>query len=84
MFLQQNMAVVPIGNEYKGVGRQGDFDPYAEGIMVGADCYLLINGKRGHSVHVSFFGDAEKRLQHETIVRGFNATFRGGPGRTPA
>jgi hypothetical protein len=46
MFMQQDMAVVPTGNEYKGVGRQKDFDPNADGIMVHADCYLIINGNR--------------------------------------
>jgi hypothetical protein len=72
MFLQQGVSEVPTGNEYQGVGRQGDFDPYAEGPMAHADCYLIINGKKGHSVRASFFGDAEKCLQHRAIVRGFN------------
>jgi hypothetical protein len=62
MYLQQDMAVVPTGNEHKGVGNQTDFDPSADGIMVHAGCYLVINGKEGHSIHASFFGDAEKYL----------------------
>jgi hypothetical protein len=33
MYLQQDMAVIPTGNEYKGVGNQKDFDPNADGIM---------------------------------------------------
>jgi hypothetical protein len=51
------MAVAPTGND---------------GIMVHAYCYLVINGKEGHSIHASFFGGAEKYLQRGSIVRGFN------------
>jgi hypothetical protein len=40
--------------------------------MVHADCYLIINGKEGHSIHARFFGGAERYLQHGAIVRGFN------------
>jgi hypothetical protein len=82
MFLQQDMAVVPTGNEYKGVGHQKNFDPNADGIMaqVHAGCYLIINGKEGHSIHASFSGDAENCLQHGAIVRGFN-DIQGEPPR---
>jgi hypothetical protein len=66
------LAVAPTGNEYHGVGNQKDFDPNADGIMVHADCYLVINGKEGHSIHASFFGGADKYLQRGAIVRGFN------------
>ena len=46
MFLQQDsMTMVPTGSEYAGVGGQKDFDPNADGVMVHADCYLVINGK---------------------------------------
>ena len=63
MFVQRGMTVIPTGREYQGrVGNRKDFDPYADGIMVHADCYLVINGKEGHSIHASFFGDAEKYL----------------------
>ena len=48
MFLQQDMTMVPTGSEYAGVGGQKDFDPNADGLMVHADCYLVINGKEGH------------------------------------
>jgi hypothetical protein len=41
MFLQQDMTVAPTGKEYQGMGNQKDFDPYADGIMVHADCYLV-------------------------------------------
>ena len=84
MYLQQDMTVVPTGNEYKGVGNQKDFDPNADGIMVHADCYLVINGKEGHSIHASFFGDAEKYLQHGAIVRGFNDIQGEPPARVRA
>jgi hypothetical protein len=46
MFLQQEMAMAPTGSEYAGVGGQKDFDPNADGVMVHADCYLVINGTR--------------------------------------
>jgi hypothetical protein len=72
IFLQQDMAVAPTGKEYQGMGNQKNFDPYANGIMVHAGCYLVINGKEGHSIHASFFGGAEKYLQRGDIVRGFN------------
>jgi hypothetical protein len=42
------------------VGGQKDFDPNVDGLVVHADCYLVINGKEGHSSHVSYFGDAER------------------------
>jgi hypothetical protein len=80
MFLQQDMAMVPTGSEYAGVGNQKDFDPNADGVMVHADCYLVINGKEGHSIHASFFGDAERPIQHGAIVRG----FRDADGEPPA
>jgi hypothetical protein len=54
------------------VARQGDFDPHGDGIIGRADCYLLINGTKEHSIHARFFGDAEKCLQQGTAVRGFN------------
>jgi hypothetical protein len=54
MFLQQDMTMVPTGSEYAGVGGQKDFDPNADGLMVHADCYLVINGKEGHSIHASY------------------------------
>ena len=72
MFLQQDMAVAPTGKECQEMGNQKDFDPYADGIMVHANCYLVINGKEGHSIHTSFFGGAEKYLQRGAVVRGFN------------
>ena len=63
---------IPTGSEYAGVGNQKDFDPNADGVMVHADCYLVINGnKEGHSIHASYFGDAERDIQHGAIVRGF-------------
>jgi hypothetical protein len=71
MFLQQDMTMVPTGSEYAGVGNQKDFEPNADGVVVHADCYLGINGKEGHSVHASYFGDAERAIQHGAIVRGF-------------
>jgi hypothetical protein len=64
MFLQQDMTMVPTGSEYAGVGNQKDFDTNADGVMVHADCYLVINGKEGHSIHASYFGDAERDIQH--------------------
>jgi hypothetical protein len=45
--------MVPTGSEYVGVGNQKDFDPNADGVMVHADCHLVINGKEGHSIHAS-------------------------------
>ena len=51
IFVQRGMAVIPTGREHQRVGNQKDFDPYADGIMVHADCHLVINGKEGHSVH---------------------------------
>jgi hypothetical protein len=54
-----------------GLGGQKDFDPNAEGLIVHADCYLVINGKDGHSIHASYFGDAESVIEHGAIVRGF-------------
>jgi hypothetical protein len=47
MFLQRDMAIAPTGSEYEGVGNQKDFDPNADGVMVHAGCYLVINGKEG-------------------------------------
>jgi hypothetical protein len=78
--LQQGTSGKPTGSEYQGVGRQGDINPYSEGIMGHADCYLITNGKRGHSLHTSFFGDAGECLQRGAIVRGFNDT----QGQDPA
>jgi hypothetical protein len=78
------MAAIPTGREHQGVGNQKDFDPCAGGIMVHADCYLVINGKEGHSIHASFFGDAEKYLRHGAIVRGFNDIQGEHPARVRA
>ena len=71
MFLQNDMNTIPTGEEHAGRGGQKDFDPNVEGLIVHADCYLVINGKDGHSIHASYFGDAERVVQHGAIVRGF-------------
>jgi hypothetical protein len=85
MFLQRDMAIiVPTSSEYEGVGNQKDFDPNADGLMVHAGCYLVINGKEGHSIHASFFGDAEKHQQHGAIVRGFKDIQGEPPARVRA
>jgi hypothetical protein len=48
MFVQRGMTVMPTGKEYEGVGNQKDFDSNANGIMIHADCYLVITtGKEG-------------------------------------
>jgi hypothetical protein len=52
-FLQSDMITIPTGGEHGGRGGQKDFDPNAEGLIVHADCYLVINGKDGHSIHAS-------------------------------
>ena len=78
--LHQDMTMVPTGSEYAGAGGQKDFDPNADGLMVHADCYLVINGKEGHSIHASYFGDAESVIWHGAIVRG----FRDMAGEPPA
>jgi hypothetical protein len=64
------------------VGNQKDFDPNADGIMVHAGCYLIINSKEGYSIHASFFGGAARYLQHGAIVRGFKDIQ--GEGEAPA
>jgi hypothetical protein len=76
--------MVPTGSEYAGVGGQKDFDPNADGVMVHADCYLVINGKEGHSIHASYFGDAEREIQHGAIVRGFRDMAGEPPARVRA
>jgi hypothetical protein len=76
--------MVPTGSEYAGVGGQKDFDPNADGVMVRADCYLVINGKEGHSIHASYFGDAEREIRHGAIVRGFRDMTGEPPARVRA
>jgi hypothetical protein len=84
MFLQHDMARVPTDSEYAGVGDRKDFDPNAEGVMVHADCYLVINGKDGHSIHASYFGNAEREIHHGAIVRGFRDMAGEPPARVRA
>jgi hypothetical protein len=50
------------------------------GLSIWWRCYLFINGKEGHSIHASYFGDAEKDMHHGAIVRG----FRDIDGELPA
>jgi hypothetical protein len=78
------MIMVPTGSEHAGVGNQKDFDPNADGVMVHADCYLVINGKEGHSIHASYFGDAERDIQHGAVVRGFRDIDGEPPARVRA
>jgi hypothetical protein len=83
-FMQYGTPGRPTGSEYQGVGRQGDFNPYSEEIMGHADRYLITNGKRGHSLHASFFRDAEDCLQRGAVVRGFNDTQEQDPASVRA